>query len=165
MRAGDSYLAEIARLRAENEELRERLRYYEELFSPVSEPFPRAWWLCGAHKRMLVLFLRSAPKLVSRAALHAAASGKTDPESQEQVVDSQMARLRRKLARYCPDARIKTVYGEGFSMSAASKAAILDAIAADPPPSAAPYRTVRHAVRTGDCACERLAREQGRGAS
>ncbi len=137
MRPGDSLLAEIARLRAENDELRERLRHVDELCRPVPEPFPRAWQLTGAQKRMLTLLMRHAPLAVKKAALHVASARNAEPVSQETIVAPQISYLRQRIARLCPSATIETVYGEGYRMSSASKAAILDAIAADPPPSVA----------------------------
>ena len=140
MSARDPLHAVIARLRAENDELRARVDWLEQMLVPPDEPFPRGWRLLPAETRLLALLLRRAPLSVRHDAIFHAVVRSPDRETSGKTVQAQICGTRRRLRELCPEATIYTVRYQGYGLSAASKAAIVAAIAraaaaGDPPPT------------------------------
>lgn len=125
----DPLYAEIVRLRAENDELRERLRRREDAEDQIVRVLRRCWHLRLGQARVLALLIRRAPSPVASDVLHVLSSGSEDPASSRQwSVGACIYRLRKRLSGLCPDAEIRNVYGDGFYLPLASKAALLAAI-------------------------------------
>lgn len=131
MSARDPLYAEIARLRAENDELRERLRQISGAEDQTVLALRRCWGMRLGQARVLALLIRRTPVPVAPDVLHVLSSGSEDPASSQQwSVGACVYRLRKRLSELCPAAEIKNVYGEGFYLPLASKAAILAALGA-----------------------------------
>jgi hypothetical protein len=129
MSARDPLLAEIARLSAENEELRERVRQLEEVLHPL-DVFPLRWRLrAGAQSKVLALLLARSPRAVRRAAVHIACSPSIEIASLVRTVDQVLCHVRARLREHCPGATIDCIAREGYRISASSKAIIEAAIA------------------------------------
>lgn len=122
----DAYQAEVVALRAENEELRERLRQMEEAFCG---PLPLLWHigLTKGEGRMLAILYRQRP--ATNAALHIAVSG-VDPGTTKKTVEVAMCYLRKKVKAY--DIEIETIVGTGYFLTDESRA-IIRALVKDEP--------------------------------
>lgn len=118
----DPYYAEVIKLREENEDLREQLRYVKELISPPGLIFPQRWRLTGKEATLLRALMAAVSITKERllAALYDA-----EPEVEIKIVDVFVCKLRAKLAR--DGVKIDTIWGCGYKIDQRMKAVILDA--------------------------------------
>lgn len=152
-RPSEHLFREIAALRAENEALRERVRWMEEAVRPVDEPFPRAWGLSPAQRRILALLLAAAPRAMTKHALCCASSPSGVAATGDKVAETHVAHINKRLSALVPGARILLLRGEGYFIAATHKALIAAALAraaaaGDPP--ALPQSLLPRAPQTPD---------------
>lgn len=121
----DSLHAEIASLRAENDELRETVRYYEDMLKP-KKPTPLRH---VAKKIGLAASYGAAIKIFSEAETVSYFAFLETWDAHDKCVDYgkvRMCELRKKLAPY--DIKIETIYGWGYSISPESQAKLRELI-------------------------------------
>jgi hypothetical protein len=125
--APDSYLAEIAKLRQQVEDLQFTVRDLSRILLPARS-FPISWRLTGGQDRMLTLLIKDAPHSVARERLAVALTGRLDPNIDRATLNVQMFKLRMALADRFPKAEIKTAHGYGYGISLDHAGVIMAAV-------------------------------------
>jgi DNA-binding response OmpR family regulator len=111
LQARDTLHAEIAALRAENDELRERLRQRDSC-QEDQRRFPRAWLLTPMERKLLLLLAQSE-RTKTRTQIFSQVWG-YESDTQIKTIDVFMTKLRKKLRTIDCGIEIKTDWGIGF---------------------------------------------------
>lgn len=112
-------LAEITKLRVENEELRAQLKVARAAAKPERTRFPATWKLRPQEMRTLALLVDSG--FVSFERFSLAIYGQPFDESRRPSICTSVYRARRKLGDLV---EVQNIYGEGFVMDDASRARV-----------------------------------------
>ena len=113
----------IERLEQENDELRARVAALEEELSWAGFTFPVEW--CLTPKEGKVLAALSARAVCSKEYLHSCIySTNIDGGAELKIIDVFVCKIRRKLKDASAAVTISTVWGNGYTLNAASRAAV-----------------------------------------
>lgn len=116
-------------LRAENDELRERVRQLEGLLNHTVYLLPKELGLTRTEETVLSSLL-AHPTMTRDHAMHALYNGRGDAEPDVKIIDIYVSRLRKKLKDL--GIEIKTEWGRGYSLVPASKAIIQKMLTPEP---------------------------------
>lgn len=134
----------MQKLRAENDELRERIRQLEKV---LRDPIPNLWNLplTKMKSRMLGVLYRT-PGIVTRERLRAAIRG-LDSDADTKVDDVHLSQLRRTLRPH--GIRIETVHDSGYRLPPESRARLAGLINQQARVAAAAIKPVNGAHQNG----------------
>ncbi|BAQ44358.1 putative two component transcriptionalregulator, winged helix family [Methylobacterium aquaticum] len=116
----------ITELLAMIDEQREEIRRLEEALAPTVS-LPPSWRLTALERDVLFALMRGVQ--MSKERIHTIVYGvRCDDPPHVKIIDVAICKIRRKLAVYCPDALITTVWGQGYIIEAASLSALKSGI-------------------------------------
>lgn len=129
-----THAAELARLREENEGLKDRVAYLEETLKPTEMRLPGKTQLSFCELKVMRRLLMTTPNYaVTKEQIYRALYLYED-EVEMKIVDVFVCKIRKKLAAY--GIAITTIWGRGYTLDPASHAALKAMII--PPESANP---------------------------
>jgi DNA-binding response OmpR family regulator len=126
MTPAELHQRELAKLREQLEDARAENAMLRDLMSDNRLNFPPEWRLQPAERRVLACILKSANGFVTRELLFHACTN--DEDADIKTVDVRMCGVRKKLRQKLPGVKIKVEWGQGFSISAADKAILEQAL-------------------------------------
>jgi DNA-binding response OmpR family regulator len=116
-------------LRAENDELREKVRQLEQLLSYAAYSMPKEFGLTRTEEAVLGTLVTHCTTTRDHI-MHNLYGGRGDAEPDIKIVDIYISRLRKKLKGF--GIEIKTEWGRGYLLTPASKAIIKQFLIPEP---------------------------------
>lgn len=123
-----SHLAceDVAVLRARIDQLLEERRQSRVELGLGEVHLPPEWRLTATEHRFVACLVQTPSHgCATKEKLHAALSGKDEPDTELKIVDVIVCKVRKKLAPFFPGGEpIETVWGRGYKLSAAARDAL-----------------------------------------